>query len=30
STVVQPGAVHSGLTTDPAGEVARLLDLLVR
>ncbi|MFJ3596762.1 MULTISPECIES: DUF3037 domain-containing protein [unclassified Streptomyces] len=30
STVVQPGAVHSGLTTDPAGEVERLLDLLVR
>ncbi|MET8659439.1 DUF3037 domain-containing protein [Streptomyces griseus] len=30
STVVQPGAVHSGLTADPAGEVDRLLDLLVR
>ncbi|WP_424568860.1 DUF3037 domain-containing protein [Streptomyces sp. CH-036] len=30
STVVQPGAVHSGLTTDPAGEVERLLNLLVR
>ncbi|MCX4678706.1 DUF3037 domain-containing protein [Streptomyces sp. NBC_01433] len=30
STVVQPGAVHSGLTLDPAGEVDRLLDLLVR
>ncbi|SCF72169.1 DUF3037 domain-containing protein [Streptomyces sp. Cmuel-A718b] len=30
STVVQPGAVHTGLTTDPAGEVDRLLDLLVR
>ncbi|MBT1104468.1 DUF3037 domain-containing protein [Streptomyces sp. Tu10] len=30
STVVQPGAVHSGLTTDPAGEVERLLELLVR
>ncbi|APS22799.1 MULTISPECIES: DUF3037 domain-containing protein [Streptomyces] len=30
STVVQPGSVHSGLTTDPAGEVDRLLDLLVR
>ncbi|TYR64298.1 DUF3037 domain-containing protein [Streptomyces parvus] len=30
STVVQPGAVHSGLTIDPAGEVDRLLDLLVR
>ncbi|MEW2171546.1 DUF3037 domain-containing protein [Streptomyces sp. NPDC007027] len=30
STVVQPGAVHSGLTADLAGEVERLLDLLVR
>lgn len=30
STVVQPGAVHSGLTTDPAGELDRLLELLVR
>ncbi|MFJ1593892.1 DUF3037 domain-containing protein [Kitasatospora albolonga] len=30
STVVQPGAVHTGLTTDPAGEVDRLLNLLVR
>lgn len=30
STVVQPGPVHTGLTTDPAGEAARLLDLLVR
>ncbi|HWU12264.1 MAG TPA: DUF3037 domain-containing protein [Streptomyces sp.] len=30
STVVQAGAVHSGLTTDPAAEVERLLDLLVR
>ncbi|MEW2190742.1 DUF3037 domain-containing protein [Streptomyces microflavus] len=30
STVVQPGAVHSGLTTDPAGEVERLFGLLVR
>lgn len=30
STVVQPGPVHTGLTTDPAGEARRLLDLLVR
>lgn len=30
STVVQPSAVHSGLTTDPEAEVERLLDLLVR
>ncbi|MFE7130420.1 DUF3037 domain-containing protein [Streptomyces sp. NPDC057638] len=30
STVVQPGPVHTGLTTDPASEVDRLLDLLVR
>ncbi|MFD8394277.1 DUF3037 domain-containing protein [Streptomyces sp. NPDC059680] len=30
STVVQPGPVHTGLTTDPAGETERLLDLLVR
>ncbi|MET7343246.1 DUF3037 domain-containing protein [Streptomyces sp. NPDC087866] len=30
STVVQPGPVHSGLTTDPGAEVERLLDLLVR
>jgi hypothetical protein len=30
STVVQPGPVHTGLTTDPAAEVERLLDLLVR
>ncbi|MEU0006060.1 DUF3037 domain-containing protein [Streptomyces sp. NPDC006314] len=30
STVVQPGAVHTGLTTDPAAETERLLDLLVR
>jgi hypothetical protein len=29
STVVQPGPVHTGLTTDPAAETARLLDLLV-
>jgi hypothetical protein len=30
STVVQPGPVHTGLTTDPAAEPERLLDLLVR
>ncbi|MFF4395388.1 DUF3037 domain-containing protein [Streptomyces sp. NPDC001480] len=30
STVVRPGPVHTGLTTDPAGEAERLLDLLVR
>jgi hypothetical protein len=29
STVVQPGPVHTGLTTDPAGELDRLLRLLV-
>ncbi|MEV7404761.1 DUF3037 domain-containing protein [Streptomyces sp. NPDC091267] len=30
STVIQPSPVHSGLTADPAAEVERLLDLLVR
>jgi hypothetical protein len=30
STVVQPGPVHTGLTSDPAAETQRLLDLLVR
>ena len=30
STVVQPGPVHGGLTTDPRAELERLLDLLVR
>jgi hypothetical protein len=30
STVVQPGPVHSGLTADPAAELDRLLDALVR
>lgn len=30
STVVQPGSVHGGLTGDPAAELARLLDVLVR
>jgi hypothetical protein len=30
STVVQPGPVHGGLTRDPAAELQRLLDRLVR
>lgn len=30
STIVQPGPVHAGLTTDPAAELDRLLGLLVR
>ncbi|MFI1422506.1 DUF3037 domain-containing protein [Streptomyces sp. NPDC020731] len=30
STIVQPGPVHTGLTADPAAEVERLLELLVR
>ncbi|BBC38152.1 uncharacterized protein SGFS_094460 [Streptomyces graminofaciens] len=30
STVVQPGPVHTGLTTDPVGEAERLLELLVK
>ncbi|CAM5710160.1 hypothetical protein STAFG_1155 [Streptomyces afghaniensis 772] len=30
STIVQPGPVHTGLTTDPEAETERLLDLLVR
>jgi hypothetical protein len=30
STVVQPGPVHGGLTSDPAAELQRLLDVLVR
>jgi hypothetical protein len=29
STVVQPGPVHGGLTTDPAAELGSLLDRLV-
>lgn len=29
STVVQPGPVHTGLTADPAGELDRLLGVLV-
>ena len=30
STIVQSGPVHSGLTADPAGELDRLFDALVR
>ena len=30
STVIQPGPVHTGLTSDPAAEQARLLQVLVR
>ncbi|MFD0691324.1 DUF3037 domain-containing protein [Actinomadura fibrosa] len=30
STIVQPGPVHAGLTGDPAAELDRLLDLLVK
>jgi hypothetical protein len=30
STVVQPGPVHGGTTSDPAAELVRLLDVLVR
>lgn len=30
STVVQPGPVHGGLTHDPAKELERLMDRLVR
>ena len=30
STIVQPGPVHTGLTTDPAIELDRLFDSLVR
>jgi hypothetical protein len=30
STIVQPGPVHAGLTDDPAAELARLSDVLVR
>jgi hypothetical protein len=29
STVVQPGPVHTGLTTDPAAELLHLLEVLV-
>jgi hypothetical protein len=30
STILQPGPVHTGLTTDPVAETERLLRLLVR
>ncbi len=30
STIVQPGPVHSGLTSDPAAELAHLFNTLVR
>ncbi|HZG97920.1 MAG TPA: DUF3037 domain-containing protein [Nocardioidaceae bacterium] len=30
STVVQPGPIHGGVTADPAAELQRLLDRLVR
>jgi hypothetical protein len=30
STIVQPGPVHSGLTVDPAADLTRLFDTLVR
>jgi hypothetical protein len=30
STVIQPSEVHTGLTDDPAGTLARLFDSLVR
>ncbi|MGH8888893.1 MAG: DUF3037 domain-containing protein [Acidothermaceae bacterium] len=30
STALQPGPVHGGLTDDPAAELERLLDVLVR
>ena len=30
STVIQPGPVHTGLTDDPAAELDRLFDRLVR
>ena len=30
STVLQAGAVHTGLTADPGADLARLTDLLVR
>lgn len=29
STIVQPGPVHTGLTTDPEADLARLLETLV-
>ena len=30
STIVQPSAVHTGLTDDPAGELVKLFEQLVR
>ena len=30
STVIQPSEVHTGLTADPAAELARLFEALVR
>ncbi len=30
STIVQPSPVHTGLTTDPAGELDKLFEALVR
>ena len=30
STIIQPSPVHTGLTSDPGGELARLVDTLVR
>jgi hypothetical protein len=30
STVVQPSPVHTGVTTDPAAELARLMEVMVR
>jgi len=30
STMIQPGPVHTGLTADPAAELGRLFDELVR
>ncbi len=30
STIIQPSAVHTGLTDDPAGELDRLVETLVR
>jgi hypothetical protein len=30
STVVQPGPIHGGLTADPAAELERLMDRMVR
>lgn len=30
STVIQPGPIHGGVTVDPAGELARLMNCVVR